>query len=160
MVRRRATGRHCFFFLSLTVYLQLWPEQCEVPPNRKIMSTLRLSTQHEDAHLLLLCTTYRCSHHSIQYISGRLCNTVEKPTLVSKLEKKKKLTTDTWLCDARLDAIVFCFSLSYSLLTFLSTTVRSSPQSKIMSWLQLSTQQEDAHFLLLRTTYRCSRLSI
>jgi len=39
----------------------------------------------------------------------------------------KKLTTDTWLCDARLDAIVFCFSLSYSLLTFLSTTVRSSP---------------------------------
>jgi hypothetical protein len=73
---------------------------------------------------------------------------------------KKKKTTDTWLCDARLDAIVFCFSLSYSLLTFLSATVRSSPQSKIMSCLQLSTQQEDDHLLLLRTTYRCSCLSI
>ena len=115
------------------------------------MITLRLSTQHEDAHLLLLRTTYRCSHHSIQYISGRLCNTVEKPTLVSKLEKKKKLTTDTWLCDARLDAIVFCFSLSYSLLTFLSTTVRSSPP--IENYELLAAEHPARRRSLAATTY-------
>jgi len=56
---------------------------------------------------------------------------------------------------------LFFVSLSLTLyLHFWAQQCAVPPQSKIMSWLQLSTQQEDDHLLLLRTTYRCSRLSI